>query len=212
VRGGTISRGGPSLGSQFAYHGAQTVVPRPNFLPSTGGRVYPGSPSAARPVAGSPLRRPVYGEPGRRRGAYAFPYGVAVPYGVSGWIGPDYPGYYDQPTDAGQTYNDQAPPPYYRDDTNGYGTGPAGPPMAPPDSYPQAYVPPSPPAVQEAVTLIFKDGRPSEQIHNYILTPQTLYVQDEHRRVIPVDQIDLASTQKANLAAGVEFQMPQARR
>jgi hypothetical protein len=79
---------------------------------------------------------------------------------------------------------------------------------APAQVYRPAYAPQPPPADEEAVTLIFKDGRPSEQIHNYILTAKTLYVQDERRRVIPVEQLDLAATEKANLDAGVEFQLP----
>jgi hypothetical protein len=58
------------------------------------------------------------------------------------------------------------------------------------------------------VTLVFKDGRPAEQIHNYMLTRTTLYVQDERRREIPVDELDLAATVKANKAAGVDFQVP----
>jgi hypothetical protein len=79
---------------------------------------------------------------------------------------------------------------------------------APVEAYRPAYAPQPPPADEDAVTLIFKDGRPSEQIHNYILTAKTLYVQDEHRRVVPVEQLDLVATEKANLDAGVEFSLP----
>jgi hypothetical protein len=64
---------------------------------------------------------------------------------------------------------------------------------------------------ENAVTLVFKDGRPSEEIHNYMLTRTTLYVQDEHRREISVDEIDLTATQKANKDAGVEFRLPGSR-
>jgi hypothetical protein len=63
------------------------------------------------------------------------------------------------------------------------------------------------PASEEAVTLIFKDGRPPEQIHNYLLTRSTLYVGDPHR-AIPTDQLDLDATAKVNQAAGVDFQLP----
>ena len=58
------------------------------------------------------------------------------------------------------------------------------------------------------MTLVFKDGRPVEQIHNYILTRTMLTVWDEHHRVIPVDQLDLAATEKVNHDAGVDFQLP----
>jgi hypothetical protein len=65
------------------------------------------------------------------------------------------------------------------------------------------------PAYEEAVTLIFRDGRPPEQIHNYILTRTTLYVGDQQRRAIPTDQLDLIATVKVNQDAGVDFQLPE---
>lgn len=63
-----------------------------------------------------------------------------------------------------------------------------------------------------AVTLVFKDGRPLETIHNYALTRTTLYVTDAHRQEIPVADLDLAATEKANREAGVNFQLPVAGR
>ena len=80
----------------------------------------------------------------------------------------------------------------------------------------QAYAaPPSQPAPpaepEEAVTLIFKDGRAPEQIHNYMLTRTTLYVRDQHKRDIPVADLDLDATAKANRDAGVEFELPASR-
>jgi hypothetical protein len=60
------------------------------------------------------------------------------------------------------------------------------------------------------VTLIFRDGRPAEQIHNYILTRSTLFVGDGQRREIPTDQLDLAATAKANQDAGMDFRLPDA--
>jgi hypothetical protein len=62
----------------------------------------------------------------------------------------------------------------------------------------------------DAVTLVFKDGRPPETIHNYALTRTTLYVTDGRRREIPVAALDLAATEKANREAGVSFQLPVA--
>ncbi len=59
-----------------------------------------------------------------------------------------------------------------------------------------------------AVTLVFKDGRPTEEIHNYMLTRKTLYVQGQRLREIPVDQLDLAATEKVNQEAGVDFRLP----
>jgi len=154
-------------------------------------------------------RRPVVGAPGRYRGPYLpVPYG----YGVVGWINPDYfdySGYSDQPVDQGPVYNGAAAQPYDPENDPGpYGAGPLDPDAAPPG--PGPYQPE--PANQDAVTLIFKDGRASEQIHNYILTSKTLFVQDAHRREIAVADLDLAATQKVNHDAGVDFQLPQAPR
>jgi hypothetical protein len=61
----------------------------------------------------------------------------------------------------------------------------------------------------DAVTLVFKDGRPAEKIHNYALTRTMLYVTDGRHREIAVADLDLAATEKANRAAGVSFQLPQ---
>ena len=101
-----------------------------------------------------------------------------------------------------------------------YGDDQEEPPAPPPDyappSYqpyqPPAYDPPahsSAPATQIATTIVFKDRRPAQQIHNYALTQTDLYVTDAQRRDIPLDEIDVAATEKANRAAGIEFQVPQ---
>jgi hypothetical protein len=66
------------------------------------------------------------------------------------------------------------------------------------------------PAPQQAVTLIFNDGRPSEQIHNYLLTATTLTVLDQKYREIPLGQINLAATEETNRAAGIDFHVPSA--
>jgi hypothetical protein len=60
----------------------------------------------------------------------------------------------------------------------------------------------------DAVTLVFKDGRAPEKIHNYALTRTTLYVTDGRRREIPVASLDWAATEKVNRAAGVRFDLP----
>ena len=60
----------------------------------------------------------------------------------------------------------------------------------------------------DAVTLIFKDGRAPEKIYNYAMTRTTLYVTDAKRQEIPIAALDLAATEKANRTAGVRFQLP----
>ncbi len=59
-----------------------------------------------------------------------------------------------------------------------------------------------------AVTLVFKNGRPPETIHNYVLTRTMLYVTDKRRQQIPVSALNLAATERVNRAAGVTFQLP----
>ena len=61
---------------------------------------------------------------------------------------------------------------------------------------------------EEAVTLIFKDGRPPEQIRNYALTRTALYVPGRHMREIPLEQLDLPATERVNHDAGITFQLP----
>jgi hypothetical protein len=144
-----------------------------------------------------------------------------VPYGVLGYadpglIGPDSLSYSDStddgqsaaPQDAGpdgpdapngddQQMEDQGPPPWP------YGSQPA-PALVPPGSA-------SGTSGEEPVTLIFKDGRPPERIHNYLLTRNVLYVGDHHPD-IPVDQLDLAATIKVNQDMGVDFRLPNSTR
>jgi hypothetical protein len=121
---------------------------------------------------------------------------------------------YDQSAESGG-YNGQQP------DQGSYEQGPyeQGPYQGPPIPYqpqpqPHTAAPSSAPASEtgEAVTLVFKDGRPSEQIHNYILSRTTLSVLDQHHQEIPVGDLDLAATQKANRDAGVDFSLPGASR
>ena len=156
---------------------------------------------------------------GRYGNQFAPSYGAGfVPW--SGWSlvpGPDlldYPdtGFYDQPSpmpvDPPQADPTAGYPPQQAFDTQPARQQPV---EAPASTYRQPYVRQAPqpePQLQDAVTLVFKDGRPSEQIRNYMLTQTKLYVQDGRLRVIPLDQIDVAATQKANQDAGVDFQIP----
>ena len=86
---------------------------------------------------------------------------------------------------------------------------------APPSSFRPTYQRhPSAPELgtEAAVTLVFKDGRPTEQIHNYMLTRKTLFVQEQRLGEIPVDQLDLAATEKINQEVGVDFHLPSTSR
>lgn len=133
------------------------------------------------------------------RGAYLFPSGIVS------WINPDflgYPGYYDDFSSATGTDEGDYPQPVEQEQPETR------------DAYQPSYEPPAyypaqpPPAPEDAVTIIFKDGRPAEQIHNYALTRTTLYILDQQHRDIPIDAVDLAETERVNRDAGVQFQLP----
>jgi len=157
---------------------------------------------------------------------------------VLGWYGPGYAEYPDDFGDddsqdgaenyaanGDEGYDGSSGPvapgqPDYADGTDGYPPGEpnVGGPVAPPPGPPAARMPYRPsagepqqfaaPEAEGAVTLIFKDGRPPEQIHNYVLTQTTLYVGDGRRHEIALDQIDVAATEKVNREAGVDFRLP----
>ena len=134
-----------------------------------------------------------------------YPYAYGYPY-LWPPIFNDSDSYDSQPAS-----NFAAPRPY------DYNNAPYQEPPAPPDPSPQQPNTshratyggaPSPSSSAPPVTLVFKDGRPPEQILNYLLTANTLTVLDQNRRDIPVNQIDLDATTKANLQAGVNFSLP----
>ena len=108
-----------------------------------------------------------------------------------------------RPSQLTQDVNAQAPPP-----DSGYDEayGQAPPPR--PAYQPQAAAP-APIPDQPEITLLFKDGRPPQQVQNYAVTSTTLYVLDgERRREIPLDEIDLPQTEKTNRDAGLDFEIP----
>ena len=188
--------------------------------------------SAAPAFRGSPLRngpgfdgrRPVSGYGADRyRRPYLPYYGPGYPYGASAWIGTNYPGYWDPGFDdygyngpasgdngSGYAAAEPSPPVY----PGGYGPGPMEQAeVAPESAYRPVYQRQEPePAPENAVTLVFKDGRPTEQIHNYMLTRTTLYVQEQRMREIAVADLDLAATEKVNREAGVDFRLPDSGR
>jgi hypothetical protein len=203
--------GSPAFRGSVAPMGRVGFMGSPQFssqigrVPSTGGRyvgILPRPPIPGRaPVSGYPNRGSGY----RYRRPYVPAYGVGLPYGVA--VSPGYwdSSYYD---DSAYEAPADVPQPAPAD----YGLEPYPPPpaeQAEAAPYRPAYQRPQPePEPENPVTLIFKDGRPSEQIHDYILTRTTLYVQDTRSHEIPVTDLDLAAMEKVNKAAGVEFQLP----
>jgi hypothetical protein len=227
----------PACGQRSSGHGGSSGQSAPAFhgsggasRGSSGFRGYTPGRSISAPrtyqpgASGAFQRRPSYRPPHspsypspyrgswRYRRPYVSAYGAGVPYGVSGWMPPYYLGFPDDTGDdesspsanpAAEGYDEQAdeqqPPPW----PSAYDQGPIAP----------AYAQPTPSTESnEAVTLIFKDGRPPVQIHNYLLTRDTLFVGDRRSSQIPVDQLDIPATEKVNRDAGVDFRLPEAAR
>ena len=62
---------------------------------------------------------------------------------------------------------------------------------------------------QPATVLIFNDKH-TEQVQNYAIVGETLWIfNEEHARKIPVSNLDLPATQKANEDRGADFRLPQ---
>jgi len=81
------------------------------------------------------------------------------------------------------------------------------PPPSPPQQLPpqaQTNAPPPSPT-----TLVFRDGR-TEKVNNYAVAGSTLWVFNERRaRKVPLAELDIAATEKANEERGVPFQVPR---
>jgi len=213
------SRGGFSGHSATAFRGGFSRSAPSRFTASPGfsGRSYIAARGLQRGATGSYRPRQPYSGSQRTGNHYRPPYGPRVRYGVAGY---GYPGLINSyplayPYDMG--YDDSGydnsgassnPAPAGPDGAYGYDAESAPQELPPyPPAPDQTQPVPAPPS-SEAVTLVFKDGRPPEQIHNYILTQTTLFVRDQHPRDIPTDQLDLVATAKINQSAGVDFQLP----
>ena len=217
-RPGTAPRYGPLAGA-----GYRAVGPPGLRTPYSGNRFVAGRPSPARPSydpRGAGLSRGGNRDrdrfDARRRQfqnwvVYTYPNWPGYPY----LIDPNFYnlGLYDwgdsdgsAPDNSAYDQNGPAPlyPPPYPDE--GYG---------PPGEQPAAAAPaaPSAPAPEQPLTVIFKSGRAPIEVQNYLMTAKVLTDLDsQHYEQIPLDQIDLAATQRINTAAGVDFQVPGASR
>jgi len=59
--------------------------------------------------------------------------------------------------------------------------------------------------------MIFRDGH-KQQVTNYAVMGHTLYVFDAHKRTIPLQDLDVPATIKANDDRGVGFRIPNPKR
>jgi len=231
-----VSRGGfpapPSGFSRLApprYMGPTRLTPRPLSYPvrgaspvTTGPRMPYGSSMHRAPYHSPygnnhhdgdhhPHNRVVYASGVWPVWGWGYSYGWGYPY-LSSFLD-DSSNYDSQPASyyAAAQPSDYSNGPYQAQPEDQQGTAPREPYEQQPSTLhraPYGAEQSLPPASEESVTIVFKDGRPPEQIHNYLLTQITLTVLDQHRHDIPVDQIDLSATARANLQAGVEFSVP----
>jgi hypothetical protein len=156
------------------------------------GRHWPG---------GSPVNRPNRGVGYRRNYpiVYAgYPWLIPFGYGFSDGDEPGDEGVYQPPQEQAEQ------PPFDYEEMAANAPAPFRP------EYPEPAAPPPEPARdQPATTLIFNDGRPPAQVHNYALTATTLYALDcDTRKEIPLSLLNVTATVETNRAAGVDFALP----
>lgn len=147
------------------------------------------------------------------RAPYETTTGTEAPFAIDGWTAPyfvAYPAPIAKTQPAAATTHAVPQPPVdqasFSDADSSSRTAPAfeAAPASGPDDPP---APADEPGVA-AVTIIFKDGRPAQQIRNYILTRRALFPGGDNQPAIPVEQLDLTATIKANEEAGIAFQLP----
>lgn len=69
------------------------------------------------------------------------------------------------------------------------------------------------PPLEGPLRVFFKDGRAPEEMQNFMLTAKSLTDLDaDHYEQIPLDQVDVDATARANRASGLEFRVPGASR
>ena len=207
--------GGPSYANPSRYTGLPSgpIALRPGVR-------YPVVPihEGQGTAAAGPFHRPY---DGRRSGDYRnhtpyiytgytwlnpLGYGSPVGYGGLPYAGQDDAGGGPQPGPQESNNVDQPPADYAPE--------PPGPQLA--DNAPPAFRPAyqgegvdAPVNPQPTTRLIFKDGRPPVEVHNYALTANTLYANDGDSRLeIPLSLLNVQATVEANRAAGVDFELP----
>jgi len=127
---------------------------------------------------------------------------------------------FDDWDDSGATASDTSQPGSYEQDQapGSYESDQNGPALLYPPYPNQGYAAPvaeagaaAPARPDQPRTRILKSGRAPIKVRNYLMTSRVLTDLDsQHYEQIPLDQIDLAATQRINTAAGVDFQVPGA--
>lgn len=169
--------------------------------------------------------RPYYGHYYGHYGRYPYPYAVYPIYAYPFYDtldSYDYVATTPQPVIvAPPTYALTTPQPYYpysADDSVGLDTqmrqqhvGIYATPQPPPAAQPAPAAPnalTAPQSEQPLTVLLYRDGRRAE-VRNFAIVGQTLWIfSDERAQKVPLSDLDLNATRKANDARGVEFALP----
>lgn len=187
--------------------------------PSSMARRSQGMPQGTRWISRSGARPPYLGSSNFRRPYvpnYGSNYRPAYRYGVPVWLAPYYlASPFDSSDDSSAPADNTAAEGY--DEQLGQPDQPDAqePPPWPGAPFVATQSQSSPTATaetDETVTLIFKDGRTPEQIHNYILTKGTIFVGDQYHRQISIEQLDLPATVQVNRELGADFHLPNGSR
>ncbi len=215
------------------YPASRYAQARPGYPTSARPAFYTRAGSGENGYASDRFRRGGYRGPYAYGLPYGYPFSLFDPFlssylnSDSFWDGTESFGFPDSPGTSAPAYGDPsgAGNAVTTDFYDGYGPAAAAPAQAQSQQAPSPYWQPSyapmalPNAVprlqqaepqEAAVTLIFNNGRAPEQIRNYALSRTTLYVTDGRPREIPLDQIDLPTTERINHDAGIRFQLPNA--
>jgi hypothetical protein len=206
--------------AQTIVNGPRTSGPQPqvHFSGPRTGFTPPPFPTGAPPVPGysyhynyGPYFNGTYSG-GRGRGGYGYggwgyvmPYYYPVDNSAYGYdyvgAGPDlYSGPPVGPNGPLHMIGEQPPV-----DPYGYGPPPDEEAYAAPPAAPAA----PPPEVKpgEPTVLVFRNGK-QQEVTNYAIMGDTLYVFDQSKRRIALADLDLAATVKANDDRGMEFKVP----
>jgi hypothetical protein len=209
--GGRGFAGAPHGGTYWGggFHGGAGHGPYPGHYPYHPGH-YPYHPGHYPYYPG---RYPFYGwrYPWGYGGGYGYPWLSLGWYGGAGWYGgydsypaQSYPAYVYAPPDAGSyPANDQQQREIDR--LNNEVDRLRAEADAARSTVPQ---PPPKPEIRAGTVLVFRDGR-SEEIQNYAIVGKTVWVFTEQRaRKIPVADLNVPATTKANEARGIDFRLP----
>jgi hypothetical protein len=193
IRYGSLGRGNGPLN----YSGLR--------IPYNGNRFVAGHPSSYSRDAGLSRTWDRDRDPFRaRRRSFENWYARTYP----NWLGYGYPGFYDWGDSDNSAYDQGGAPPLYPAPYSDEGYG--APSQQATNAGPTA---PSASSPEQPLTVIFKSGRAPVKMENYMVTAKILTDLDSrHYEQIPIDQIDVTATQRANSAAGVGFEIPGASR